>query len=164
MALVGHIEFGQTAAMADDPVITEPRDQAVAELLAQTPDALIERLRALADDLKLAYAPNTLRTWRADWRVWTNYCTRHHEPPLPVTLPVLRGFLLERIAAGRKRATSASPRARCAACWGRRRVSDRRRAPVGGRRAPRASGRAARQWRARGVRSGQAAGPWRQSA
>ncbi len=105
MALVGHIEFGQTAAMADDPVITEPRDQAVAELLAQTPDALVERLRALADDLKLAYAPNTLRTWRADWRVWIEYCTRHQEPALPVTLPVLRGFLLDRIAAGRKRAT-----------------------------------------------------------
>lgn len=84
---------------------TEPRENAIAELLAQTPDVLVERLRALADDLKLAYAPNTLRTWRADWRVWTDYCTRHREPPLPVTLPVLRGFLLERIAAGRKRAT-----------------------------------------------------------
>ncbi len=91
--------------MTDAPVIPEPRDQAVAELLAQTPEALVDRLRALADDLKLAYAPNTLRTWRADWRVWTNYCARRHEPALPVTLPVLRGFLLDRIAAGRKRAT-----------------------------------------------------------
>jgi integrase len=91
--------------MADPPDPTEPRENAIAELLAQTPDVLVERLRVLADDLKLAYAPNTLRTWRADWRVWTDYCTRHHEQPLPVRLPVLRGFLLERIAAGRKRAT-----------------------------------------------------------
>ncbi|HBG31496.1 MAG TPA: hypothetical protein DDW98_12850 [Gammaproteobacteria bacterium] len=105
MALVGHIKFRQTGAMDQPPDPTEPRAHAIAELLAQTPEVLVDRLRALADDLKLAYAPNTLRTWRADWRVWTNYCTRHHEPPLPVTLPVLRGFLLERIAAGRKRAT-----------------------------------------------------------
>lgn len=91
--------------MIDDAVNAARRDQAVAELLAQTPDSLVERLRVLADDLKLAYAPNTLRTWRADWRVWIEYCTRHQEPALPVMLPVLRGFLLERIAAGRKRAT-----------------------------------------------------------
>lgn len=91
--------------MAESPLSTDTRENAVAELLAQSPDVLVDRLRALADDLKLAYAPNTLRTWRADWRVWTDYCARHHESPLPVTLPVLRGFLLERIAAGRKRAT-----------------------------------------------------------
>lgn len=105
MALVGHIGLGHTSPMNDDAVNTEPRDQAIAELLAQTPDALVDRLRTLADDLKLAYAANTLRTWRADWRVWIDYCTRHREPALPVTLPVLRGFLLDRIAAGRKRAT-----------------------------------------------------------
>lgn len=97
--------FGQNGPMAESPLITDTRENAVAELLAQSPDVLVDRLRALADDLKLAYAPNTLRTWRADWRVWTDYCTSHAESPLPVTLPVLRGFLLERIAAGRKRAT-----------------------------------------------------------
>lgn len=105
MALVGHIVFRQTGTMDNPPDPTEPRANAIAELLVQTPEVLVDRLRTLADDLKLAYAPNTLRTWRADWRVWTEYCARHHEPPLPVTLPVLRGFLLERIAAGRKRAT-----------------------------------------------------------
>lgn len=81
------------------------RDQAVAELLDDTPEAVVERLRAMADDLALAYAPNTLHGWRADWRGWTEYCARVGEPPLPVNLPLLRGFLEKRIAAGRKRAT-----------------------------------------------------------
>lgn len=87
------------------PVNPDGRDQAIAELLHSTPDGVVERLRALADDLALAYAPNTLRGWRADWRGWTGYCARVHVPPLPVTLPTLRSFLLERIASGRKRAT-----------------------------------------------------------
>lgn len=81
------------------------RQGAVTELLAQTPDAAVDRLRALADDLKIAYAPNTLRSWRADWRVWTSFCTGMGCAPLPATLPTLRAFLLERIQAGRKRAT-----------------------------------------------------------
>lgn len=59
----------------------------------------------MADDLALAYAPNTLRGWRADWRGWTEYCARTKGLALPVTLPVLRGYLIERIEAGRKRAT-----------------------------------------------------------
>lgn len=81
------------------------RHTAVAELLAQTPDAAVDRLRALADDLKIAYAPNTLRTWRADWRVWTTFCAANDYPALPAPLHVIRAFLLNRIAAGRKRAT-----------------------------------------------------------
>lgn len=84
---------------------TDGRDLAIAELLHTSPEGVVERLRALADDLALAYAPNTLRGWRADWRGWTQYCARVESPPLPVTLPTLRGFLFERIAAGRKRAT-----------------------------------------------------------
>lgn len=85
--------------------IADGREQAVAELLSHAPDAIVERLRVMADDLALAYAPNTLRGWRADWRVWTEFCTRTQAPPLPVTLSVLRDFLADRIAAGRKRAT-----------------------------------------------------------
>ena len=81
------------------------RSGAVTELLSHTPEAVVERLRAMADDLALAYAPNTLRGWRADWRGWIDYCSTTQEAPLPVTLPVLRGYLLERIGAGRKRAT-----------------------------------------------------------
>jgi site-specific recombinase XerD len=81
------------------------RQTAVAELLAQTPEDAVERLRSMADDLKIAYAPNTLRSWRADWRVWTTFCSKSGYAPLPATVPMLRAFLMERIAAGRKRAT-----------------------------------------------------------
>ncbi|MGQ0502504.1 MAG: site-specific integrase [Panacagrimonas sp.] len=81
------------------------RDHAIADLLAQTPEAMVERIRAYADDLKLAYAPNTLKSWRADWRVWTAFCRHAGEPALPATTAVLRAFLEERIGAGRKRAT-----------------------------------------------------------
>jgi integrase len=95
--------------MNDLPVPTQAvgfdRTKAVEELLTQAPEAAVERLRTLADDLKLAYAPNTLRTWRADWRVWTAYCETTSRPALPATLETIKAFLLDRIAAGRKRAT-----------------------------------------------------------
>lgn len=81
------------------------RQRSVSELLDQTPDSVVERMRALAHDLKLAYAPNTLRTWRADWRVWTEFCERTGAGALPADLPTIRAFLIERIGAGRKRAT-----------------------------------------------------------
>lgn len=81
------------------------RQGAVAELLAQTPTAAVDRLRAMADDLKIAYAPNTLKSWRADWRVWTEFCAAEGHAPLPASLTALRAFVVERIAAGRKRAT-----------------------------------------------------------
>ena len=91
--------------MSSNNIELDHRDQTIAELISDSPDAIVERLRVLADDLALAYAPNTLRGWRADWRGWTEYCARVGAAPLPVTLAVLRGFLTERIAAGRKRAT-----------------------------------------------------------
>ena len=83
------------------------RQLAVTELLGEAPTAhaAVERLRSLANDLKIAYAPNTLRSWRADWRVWTTYCTAAGHAPLPASLPALRGFVENRIQAGRKRAT-----------------------------------------------------------
>lgn len=82
-----------------------PAPTAIAQLIDQSPDAIVERLRLLADDLQLAYAPNTLKSWRADWRVWTGFCRGCGIAVLPVELPQLRAFLLERIQAGRKRAT-----------------------------------------------------------
>lgn len=88
-----------------DTTTTADRSSAVAELLAQTPEMAVDRLSLLADDLKIAYAANTLKSWRADWRVWLEFCSNAGFTPLPATLPVLRAFLMERIAAGRKRAT-----------------------------------------------------------
>lgn len=90
---------------ATDAVPGDDRNTAITELLEHTPNGVVERLRVMADDLALAYAPNTLRGWRADWRGWIDYCARSEAEALPVTLPVLRGYLMERIEAGRKRAT-----------------------------------------------------------
>ncbi len=81
------------------------RSSAISEILAQTPSGAVDRLRAMADDLQIAYAPNTLKSWRADWRVWTEFCAKAGYAPLPACLPALRAFITERIAAGRKRAT-----------------------------------------------------------
>lgn len=75
----------------------------------QLADYLAERLKSLVEELKedfeRAYASNTLRTWRADWRMWTDYCRRTETPVLPATVDSLRAFLHDRIAANRKRAT-----------------------------------------------------------
>lgn len=75
------------------------------ELVQLAPSALAERLQALAGDFQLAYAPNTLKSWRADWRVWSAFCVPRELPVMPATLETLRGFLEERIEVGRKRAT-----------------------------------------------------------
>ena len=45
-----------------------------ADLAAVATAAGIERLRALGDDFTRAYAPNTQRAWRADWRAWLAFC------------------------------------------------------------------------------------------
>jgi integrase len=77
----------------------------LAELTALAPLALQERLQALAGDFEHAYSDNTLRTWRADWRVWSAFCASIAQPALPATVDSLRQFLTQRIEQGRKRAT-----------------------------------------------------------
>ena len=85
--------------------ITAAASTAFSELLDLAPTELAARLQSLAADFELAYAKNTQRTWRADWRVWSAFCAREDLAVLPATLDSLRGFLLDRIEAGRKRAT-----------------------------------------------------------
>jgi len=85
--------------MSHDP------DQPFGELQGLAPHALAERLQALSLDFELAYAKNTRRTWRADWRVWCGYCVPRGLPFLPATVDSLRAFLLDRIEHGRVRAT-----------------------------------------------------------
>ncbi|ULQ48314.1 site-specific integrase (plasmid) [Flagellatimonas centrodinii] len=76
-----------------------------ADLTDAASAAGIERLRALADDLTRAYAPNTQRAWRADWRTWVAFCVQTGAPTWPATVEGLRAFLEDAIARGRKRAT-----------------------------------------------------------
>ena len=81
------------------------------ELIALEPNALVARLQAFvadtafSQDLKRAYAPNSLRTAGADWRIWCEFCRRTQRTALPATSDSLRQFLTERISAGRARAT-----------------------------------------------------------
>ena len=94
-------------SVADDrkhkgPLMPAP---AIAEIAALAPASLAERLDALAKHLKLAYSPNTVRAWRASWRVWTAFCRTRRVPALPTSVPILEDFLRGRIAAGKKRAT-----------------------------------------------------------
>lgn len=85
--------------------MSTPPPTALSELLDLAPAALAERLQSLAGDFELAYAKNTQRTWRADWRVWSAFCDRQNLPALPATVESLRAFLTDRIDAGRRRAT-----------------------------------------------------------
>ncbi len=109
MAVDGHIRCRYGCRMNTSTKLADPESvaqhSAVADLLTHTADGAVDRLKSLAHDLKLAYAPNTLRTWRADWRVWTKFCSENGFDPIPVELPALRAFLMDRIQAGRKRAT-----------------------------------------------------------
>lgn len=83
-----------------------PRSLApIAEIASLAPEALAARLTALADDLRLAYAANTQRAWRASWRVWSAFCDDTQQPVLPATPVSLRAFLMARIATGKKRST-----------------------------------------------------------
>jgi integrase len=74
-------------------------------LLPSAPGGVSARLELLAADFNRAYAPNTRRTWRADWRIWSAFCGERSLPTMPATLDSLRAFLEERIESGRKRAT-----------------------------------------------------------
>ncbi len=78
---------------------------AFTELLELAPAEAVDRLRQLAGDFTLAYSKNTQRTWRADWRVWSAFCAAQGISVLPASLDALRAFLIDRIDAGRKRAT-----------------------------------------------------------
>lgn len=89
----------------DHPHPADAGVEALAELANTAPEHLVERLQALAADVQLAYAPNTLRSWRTDWRVWTAFCREQGCPTLPADLPALRAFLDARIAQKRSRAT-----------------------------------------------------------
>lgn len=99
----------QTDTSGNGEVATElvtGTDLLIGQLLTTAPAEAVDILRRKAKDIRAAYAPNTLKSWKADWLVWTSYCKAEGLPALPVSLPALRGFLEDRIFRGRrKRAT-----------------------------------------------------------
>jgi integrase len=52
-----------------------------------------------------AYAPNTVRAWRADWRVFTDYCARHGLDALPAVPHTVRGFVFDCLGTRKRPAT-----------------------------------------------------------
>jgi integrase len=84
---------------------TAPTRSAVDEIFDLAPDALAERLASLSSRLKMAYSRNTMRAWRANWRIWTSFTDNFGEPALPTTVATLEAFLIANIRAGKKRAT-----------------------------------------------------------
>lgn len=78
---------------------------AIDEIVSLAPEALAERLSALAPYLQRAYAKNTVRVWRANWRMWCAFCEAVGEPPLPTRVDVLERFLVHGANRGLKRAT-----------------------------------------------------------
>lgn len=77
----------------------------IVEIAAASPAAIAERLYELARLLGDAYAANTQRVWRANWKVWCGFCVRRDVAPFPTDLATIEAFLRERIRLGRKRAT-----------------------------------------------------------
>lgn len=105
MAVVRHIPGAVLSpTMTPEPDLIDALDWA--------PPALRSGLQALAEDVRRAYAPNTLRAWRSSWRLWMEFCGRTGHAALPASLDAVRAFLIERIESApeqkpRKRATVA---------------------------------------------------------
>lgn len=80
---------------------------AVRLLIETLPVEMRERLHEDAERMVKARAPNSIRSWGADVRVWRAFCKANELAPFPVTLQSLEMFLEERIKSGRKLATLA---------------------------------------------------------
>src|SRR4051812_6213218 len=72
--------FDRNAVAAYSPRGPEPRDGAME---ARRALAAIEEIGRWADLAQGAYSENTQRAWRADWRVFLQYCARVNSSPLP---------------------------------------------------------------------------------
>ena len=92
--------------LQEKPLTSDPASAvAVRELATALPGAYAGRLGEKTHDLVAAYSANTLKTWRADWRVWNAFCRVEGLMPLPASLPALDLFLRHCMARGRARAT-----------------------------------------------------------
>ena len=52
------------------PLPTDAPKAAIDEIVSLAPAALAERMQLLAPYLHRAYAKNTVRVWRSNWRMW----------------------------------------------------------------------------------------------
>lgn len=75
------------------------------EIVSLAPEALADHLARLAPYLQQAYSKNTVRVWRANWRIWCAFNDAIGELPLPTTVATLERFLVHGANRGLKRAT-----------------------------------------------------------
>jgi integrase len=87
------------------PLPADAPKAAIDEIVSLAPAALAERMQLLAPYLHRAYAKNTVRVWRSNWRMWCAFCEAVGEEPLPTSVPVLERFLVHGANRGLKRAT-----------------------------------------------------------
>src|SRR3954466_13297002 len=69
-------------------VATSPGDETTAEALHA-----LSNLSSWAELAQGAFAKNTQRAWRADWRVFLRYCVSANVSPLPAAATTVRHFL-----------------------------------------------------------------------
>ena len=65
-----------------------------------------ETLYSILDHINDAYAPNTIRAYRADFSEWINFCMKKGACPLPADPFVVSEFLLDLADAGNNRAST----------------------------------------------------------
>jgi site-specific recombinase XerD len=82
-------------------VSTDARNWQVARPLTTPAETLV----AWSTMAERAYATNTVRAWRADWKVFTDYCTRHGLDTLPAVPQTVRGFVFDCLAHRKRPAT-----------------------------------------------------------
>ena len=87
-----------------EPTVREKQQQALQAQVGRTPlpeirwseevvDQRIDRFLAISG----AFAHNTMRAWRADWSVWSQFCEERGYARLPATVEALERFLDARI-------------------------------------------------------------------
>jgi integrase len=76
-------------------------------LTTPTPGALVpaDRLADWSGMARGAFAPNTLRAWRADWEIFSEFCRSLRLESLPATAKTVRDFVFECLAKDKKPAT-----------------------------------------------------------
>jgi integrase len=67
--------------------------------------ATAERLANWSSMAKGAFAANTLRAWRADWKIFGEFCRTFRLEPLPATAKTVRDFVFECLFNNKKPAT-----------------------------------------------------------
>ena len=65
-----------------------------------------EKLHSILDHINDAYAPNTIRAYRADFSEWISFCMSRGARPLPADSFVISEFLLALADAGNNRAST----------------------------------------------------------